>query len=72
MSPMIIMMSSNLVDILGGIFAMLTHVVGWRSPRRANILLQDVAFSLEGANVTLKGAWHLSLSLLGFNFEHLM
>ena len=36
--------------------AVLARVAGWRSPRRANILLQDVAFALERANVTLKGA----------------
>jgi hypothetical protein len=34
--------------------AVLARVAAWRSPRRANILLQNVAFSLEGANVTLE------------------
>jgi hypothetical protein len=36
--------------------AVLARVAGWRNPRRANILLQDAASALEGANVSLKGA----------------
>jgi hypothetical protein len=34
--------------------AVLARVAAWRSPRRANVLLQEAAFSLEGANITLE------------------
>jgi hypothetical protein len=31
-----------------------SRVVAWRSPRRANVFLQEVAFSLKEASVTLE------------------
>jgi hypothetical protein len=31
--------------------AVLAHVAAWRSPRRANILLQEAAFALKRDNV---------------------
>jgi hypothetical protein len=34
--------------------AVLARATTWGSPRRANVLLQEAAFSLEGANVTLE------------------
>ena len=55
-SPRRLTTSSNFMDVFGDSHGSLAHVAGWRSPRRANVLLQDAAFSLEGANVTLKGA----------------
>jgi hypothetical protein len=33
----------------------LARVAASRGPRRANVLLQEATFSLERANVTLKG-----------------
>jgi hypothetical protein len=50
------MTSSSFMDILGDSHGSLARVVGWRSPRRAKVLLQEVAFALERANVTLEGA----------------
>ena len=32
----------------------LARVAAWRSPRRANVLLQEAAIALKGANVTLE------------------
>jgi hypothetical protein len=55
-SPRRLMTSSNFMDVLGDSHGSLAHVAGWRSPRRANVLLQEAAFSLERANVTLEGA----------------
>jgi hypothetical protein len=54
-SPMMIMTSSSLVDAWEADLAVLARVAGWRSPRRANVLLQEAAFALKGANVTLRG-----------------
>jgi hypothetical protein len=51
-----LMTSSSFMDVLGDSHGSLAHVAGWRIPRRANVLLQEVAFSLKGANVTLDGA----------------
>jgi hypothetical protein len=48
------MTSPNSMDVLGGTLAVLARVAAWRSPRRANVLLQEAAFSLKGANVTLE------------------
>jgi hypothetical protein len=55
-SPRMLMMSSNLWTFWEAAMAVLARVAGWRSPRRANVLLQEAAFSLERANVTLEGA----------------
>jgi hypothetical protein len=33
----------------------LAHVAGWRIPRRANVFLQEAAFSLKMDNITLEG-----------------
>jgi hypothetical protein len=32
----------------------LARVAAWRSPRRANVLLLEAAFALEGDNITLE------------------
>jgi hypothetical protein len=53
-SPKMPMTSPNNMDVLGGNMAVLARVAAWRSPRRANVLLQEVAFALKGANVTLE------------------
>jgi hypothetical protein len=50
------MTSYNFMDVLGDSHGSLARVAGWRSPRRANVLLQEAAFALERANVTLEGA----------------
>jgi hypothetical protein len=55
-SPKRPMTSSNLMDVLGDSHGSLAHMAGWRSPRRANVFLQEAAFSLERANITLEGA----------------
>jgi hypothetical protein len=55
-SPRRLMMSSNLMDVLGDSHGSLARVAGWRSTRRTNVLLQEAAFALERANVTLEGA----------------
>jgi hypothetical protein len=66
-SPRRLMMSSSFMDVLGDSHGSLARIAGWRSLRRANILLQEAAFSLERANVTLEGAGRLAFALLGFN-----
>ena len=43
------------MDVLTDKQGSLARVAGWRSPRRANVLLQDVAFALKRDNVTLEG-----------------
>jgi hypothetical protein len=50
------MTSSSFMDVLGDSRGSLARVAGWRSPMRANVLLQEAAFALKRANVTLKGA----------------
>jgi len=42
--------------------AVLAHVAAWRSPRRANVLLQEAAFALEGVKITLEKGWRLSIA----------
>jgi hypothetical protein len=54
-SPRRPMTSSSLMEVLGGSHGSLARVTGWRSPRRANVLLQEAAFALERDNVTLEG-----------------
>jgi hypothetical protein len=41
--------------------AVLARGAAWRIPRRANVLLKKVAFSLKGANVTLESGWCLTI-----------
>ena len=49
-SPRRLMMSSNFMDNLGDNHGSLACVAVWRSPRRANVFLQEAAFSLERDN----------------------
>jgi hypothetical protein len=53
-SPRRFMTSSFLHGVLADGQGSLAHVAAWRSPRRANVLLQEAAFALKGANVTLE------------------
>ena len=46
--------------------AVLACVAAWRSPRRANVFLQEATFALQRANVTLERGWRLSIAWLGF------
>jgi hypothetical protein len=55
MSPKRFMMLSRFMDILVDRHGSLARVESWRSPRRANVFLHEVAFSLERAIVTLEG-----------------
>jgi hypothetical protein len=48
------MTSYFLHDVLADGQGSLARVAGWRSPRRATVLLQEASFSLKGANVTLE------------------
>ena len=50
------------MDVLADGQVNLACVAARRSPRRDNVLLLEAAFSLEGVNVTLRGAWSLSLA----------
>jgi hypothetical protein len=52
-SPKNPMTSPNIMDVLAGRYGRI-GTFGSRSPRRANVLLQEAAFSLEGANVALE------------------
>jgi hypothetical protein len=54
-SPRRLMTSSSFMDILGDSHGSLACVAGWRIPRRAKVLLHEVAFSLERANIILEG-----------------
>jgi hypothetical protein len=47
------------MDVLEADWAAVARVACWRSPRRANVLLQDVSFALERANASLRGAFTL-------------
>jgi hypothetical protein len=53
-SPRRLMTSSNFMDVLGDSHGSLARVAGWRSLRRANVFLQEAAFALKRANVTLE------------------
>jgi hypothetical protein len=50
------MTSSSFMDVLEDSHGSLARVACWRRPRRANVLLQEAAFSLERDNITLVGA----------------
>ena len=62
------MMSCNVWDFCEAIMACLAHVAASRGPRRANIFLQEATFSIERANVTLKGHDVLIIFLIRVSF----